>query len=95
MTLVAERAARVGPASPHILETDVNGDTSLYNPRTEQVTILNGTASDIWRLADGSHTLDEMTELLASAYRTSPEQIAGDVEAAVSDFVKAGLLVAP
>ena len=82
----------VGPAISHILETEIGEDISLYDPQTEQVTVLNGTASDIWRLADGSYTLQEITELLASSYGVSPDTIAADVEKTVAELSEAGLL---
>lgn len=82
----------VGPAVSHIMETEVEEDISLYNPRTEQVVVLNGTASDIWRLADGSHTIGEIVDLLASSYGVSPDSIAPDVEKTVEDLAEAGLI---
>jgi hypothetical protein len=74
------------------METEVEEDISLYNPRTEQVVVLNGTASDIWRLADGSHTIGEIVDLLASSYGVSPDSIAPDVEKTVEDLAEAGLI---
>lgn len=83
---------RVGPGFDHLLETEIDGDISLYDPRTEKVTVLNQTASDVWRLADGSHTLDEMVHLLAAAYQTEPEAIATEVRQTVDHLAEAGLL---
>lgn len=86
---------RVGPPSAHVLETEVDGQISLYNPHNESVTVLNETASDIWRLSDGEHTLAEMVELLASAYAVDPSTIAPEVEATVEQLVEAGFLPEP
>lgn len=85
---------KVGPPSDRVLETEVgvDGEISIYNPSTEQVTVLNGTASDVWRLADGEHTLDEIVELLASSYQVSRDEIAQDVTETVRRFSLAGLL---
>ena len=85
----------VGPASPHVLETEIDGDISLYDPKTEQVTVLNGTASDIWRLADGTQTLEEITALLASSYQVSSDSIAEEVAKTVDDLAGAGLIENP
>ena len=82
----------VGPASSHVLETEIDEDISLYVPQTEQVIVLNGTASDIWRLADGSHTIGEVIELLASSYGVSAESITADVEKTVDELSEAGLI---
>ena len=86
------RSQRVGPPSPHVVETEVDGDVCLYDPSSERVAVLNGTASDVWRLADGTYTIAEITDLLASSYGTQPTSIAPDVEAVVTEFVEAGFL---
>lgn len=82
----------MGPAADHIVETDVDGEISLYNPTSDQVMVLNQTASDIWLLSDGEHTLAEMTGLLASAYGVEPSEIKDDVEKTVADFKENGFL---
>lgn len=86
------RSDEVGPPRAHLLETEVDGDISLYDPTSERVTVLNGTASDVWRLADGEHTVAEITDLLASSYGVEPASIAPDVLAVVTRFIEAGLL---
>jgi hypothetical protein len=93
--VLESKSTVVGPASPHILETEIDGDTSLYNPKTEQVTILNGSASDIWRLADGGHTVEEIIDLLASSYQVKADSIAADVETTIADLSEAGLIDSP
>lgn len=82
---------RVGPAAPQILETDVDGEISLYNPSNESVTILNDTASDVWLLCDGEHTVDEIKSLLAASYGTTRDAVSDDVEKTIDEFRSAGL----
>ncbi|HEU4915165.1 MAG TPA: PqqD family protein [Acidimicrobiia bacterium] len=86
------RSQRVGPPAPQVVETEVDGDVCLYDPTSERVAVLNATASDVWRLADGTFTISEISELLASSYGTQPTSIAPDVEAVVSEFIEAGFL---
>jgi hypothetical protein len=88
---VGEEAV-VGPPRRHILETEVDGDVTLYDPESERVTVLNGSASDVWRLADGGHTLAEVIELLAKAYQTEANSISDEVEQTVRRFADAGLI---
>ena len=83
---------RIGPPPEHIIETEVQGDISLYDAKREQVVVLNATASDLWRLCDGEQTLEEIVDLLASAYQTEPTVIRPDVEKTVADLVEAGFL---
>lgn len=84
--------SRIGPAPDHIIETEVGGDISLYDPSRAEVLVLNTTASDIWRLSDGKHTLDNIISLLAQAYGKDPASIRPDVEATVRDMIERGFL---
>ena len=83
---------RVGPPPPHVIETDVQGDIGLYDARHERVLVLNRTASDVWLLCDGLHTLDEIIDLLARAYGTKPSAIRSDVETTLDRFLTEGFL---
>lgn len=83
---------KVGPPASNILETEVDGEISLYNPTNEQVTVLNGTASDVWLLCDGEHTQDEIVILLASSYQVDEDEIKDEVADAIEEFQNAGLL---
>lgn len=83
---------QVGPPRPNLLETEVDGDISIYDPGSERVVVLNATASDVWRLTDGQHTIDEIAELLARAYQVDVRSISDDVGQAVESFVDAELI---
>jgi hypothetical protein len=83
---------KIGPPVPNVLETELDGDVSLYDPASEQVTILNGTASDVWYLCDGTRTEEEIVELLAGSYSVAPAQIRDDVAGTIAKIQKAGLL---
>ena len=66
LPVMGGRSQRVGPPAPQVVETEVDGDVCLYDPTSERVAVLNATASDVWRLADGTFTISEISELLAS-----------------------------
>ena len=85
---------RIGPPAAHILETEIGAEISLYDPKSDSVLVLNETASDVWRLCDGEHTLDELVELLAGAYGVESGSIQSDVEQAVSTMIGEGFLPA-
>jgi hypothetical protein len=89
---VDDATGRIGPPPDQILETEIDGEISLYNPHSEAVLVLNPTASDVWRLSDGEHTLEEMVRLLAAAYQVRPEDIRRDVEQAVRNIIEEGFL---
>jgi hypothetical protein len=82
----------VGPPAARIVESEVDGNVSLYDPEAEEVLVLNQTASDVWRLCDGSETLDQIVKLLARAYGVEPSEIHGEVVETVKGFRERKLL---
>ena len=84
--------SKVGPPTPNVLETELDGEVSLYNPAQEEVTVLNGTASAVWYLCDGTFSADEIVELLAKSYSVDVEEIRSDVEQTIAMLSEAGLL---
>ena len=90
----ARRAAALGPPSPHVLVTEIDGDLALYDAERNEVHVLNVSAGDIWRLLDGERDLDEIVALIAEAYSAHPDDVRPDVAAAVATFVDRGLLPA-
>lgn len=87
-----EIAHLIGPPQPHVIETEVRGDISLYNPRDESVLVLNPTASDVWRLCDGEQTFEEIVSMLAAAYGTEAAAIRADVQRTIEQFASEGFL---
>ena len=85
----------IGPPPPHVIETEVRGDISLYDAQHERVLVLNGTASDVWRLCDGDQTFDQIVSLLARAYGVDGSRIKSDVERTIKQLVDEGFLTAP
>ena len=82
----------VGPPRQRIIETEIGAEISLYDPSSERVLVLNTTASDVWRLADGTRTVNEIVALLSQSYEVEPGTIAGDVENAVTRLRDEGML---
>lgn len=87
-----EPPTKIGPPAAHVVESEVDGRISLYDSTTQEVSLLNDTASDVWRLADGTLTLDQVVELVAQAYSVEPGAIADEVKATVATFLDKGLL---
>lgn len=83
---------RVGPPVATAVFTEIEGRISVLNPQTDRVLMLNETASDIWRLADGEHSLEEVVGLLAQAYGVDRATIRPEVEGAVATLRAEGFL---
>jgi hypothetical protein len=86
---------RIGPPQPHIIETEVKGDLSLYDPAQEKVLVLNGTATDVWLLCDGGQTADQVVDLIATSYGQEAATIRAEVTSTIRQFIEEGFLPAP
>jgi hypothetical protein len=82
----------IGPPVGAIREVEVEGCLTIYRRDLDRVLVLNATASDVWRLCDG--TLDEpsIIRLLARAYEVDANLIVDDVRSAVQRFVGEGFV---
>jgi Coenzyme PQQ synthesis protein D (PqqD) len=87
---VAEKI--VGPPRPAVEELEVGADLVLFNGTTNQVRVLNGTASDAWRLSDGSSDESTLVRTLADAYGIDPASIHTQVVQLLASLSRDGFL---
>lgn len=79
--------------SPDIEWAYLAPEALVYDASHQRVAHLNGTASSIWLLLiDGIRTKDEVIAELSEMYEVDGSRIRPDVEAALADFAKRGLL---
>jgi hypothetical protein len=90
--MMSAMSDRIGPARQYVVEAEIGDEISLYDTTSERVLVLNATASDVWRLADGEYTIDQLVEVLARAYGIDAGSIRDDVVAVVNMFQEEGLL---
>lgn len=83
---------RVGPPADGLVQSEVDGRVQLLSPVTIEACLLDGPASDVWRLCDGASTLDEIVEALAGSYGVEPDLIRADVRATIADLQARRLL---
>jgi hypothetical protein len=76
----------------HVLVTDLDGELTLYDPKRNEVHSLNSTASDIWRLLDGSHSFDDVVELFGIQHSMDQDAVRPYVAQTVSRLVELGLI---
>lgn len=70
----------------------VGGEAVLVSPKQARVRMLNETGSLIWRLADGTTTLQQMAEALAAEYAVTVEDCSADVVAFAEELLAAGVV---
>jgi hypothetical protein len=79
--------------SPAVLVEDLDQDVCLYRPDIDEVLVLNATAGDVWRLADGEFELEQVVQRLAEVYRLTAEEIRDEVRSVFTDLLDRGYLV--
>ena len=89
---VMDDSQAVGPHADLLLEERVDDEIVVYNRDTDAYYTLNTTATAVWELATGDHTLEELVTMLAERFAIDADAIRADVTTIVSDFATAGLL---
>ena len=84
-------ADRVRPV-PHVSAVEIEGETVVYDCRTEQLHLLDPVATIVWSHLDGTEPLAQLCEQLGEAFNEPVTRIRADVLALVGRLVSAGLV---
>ena len=71
----------------------MDNELLLFNPQDLVVLYLNESASVIWQLCDGQHTIPQMASLISEAYPEAAPNILGDVQETVKMFKDKGAVI--
>lgn len=86
-------APKLGPPGTDCTAVELDGRVSVHCARTREVQLLDLNATAVWRLLDGTRSLDDVVAALATAYDIADlEALRSDVQLVIAQFVKAGLL---
>ncbi|WP_165367922.1 PqqD family protein [Phytoactinopolyspora endophytica] len=88
-------ADSVPKPEPSVREMEIDGDITLFHTGTQTALVLNGTASDVWRLVDGERTVSEIAEMLDEVYDADAETVRAGVDTALAQLEEHGVLDAP
>ncbi|VAW59544.1 hypothetical protein MNBD_GAMMA11-2923 [hydrothermal vent metagenome] len=75
-----------------IISQLVDGEMLILNNQGAEVHQLNEVASLIWSNCDGSHSVENITQIVFQQYSVSQTQAAKDVAEAISRLNEKGLL---
>lgn len=64
----------------------------LYHPNETTILYMNQTASLVWGLCDGEHSVAKIIDLLSQAYPEAAESIPSDVQATLVQFLQQGCI---
>lgn len=72
---------------------EIDGEAVVYDSRTNSVHHLNPTATIVFSLCDGTGTVRDFSEDIASAFDVPVDDVTRQVRSVVREFRKSGLLV--
>ena len=76
-----------------ITAKNIGDETLLCSAKEEAVHVLNPTATLIWELCDGQHTVADMEQAIRASFSVADEQDVGkDVQRTLDVFTSKGLL---
>jgi hypothetical protein len=90
MTIDLDRASV--PHTVPVEDCAADGECLLYDPARDQASALNRTATEIWRLCDGTRSIAAIARVLGERYGVDQGALLEDVLLAVSDFRARGLV---
>ena len=70
----------------------IDGELLLFHPGETKIMYCNQSASLIWRLCDGQHTVEEIASLLSQAFPEAADTIPAEVEATLRQFHEHGAI---
>jgi hypothetical protein len=76
-----------------VTAVDVDGRLSLFVPSSEQIVLLNESASAIWTLCDGTRTVDAIVSTLAEEWAKAPDVMRVEVHQVLARLDAVGALV--
>lgn len=82
----------VPSARPDVAWVEIDGQIVAYDPVHTTSYVLNTTAGLVWKLLDGTTTIEVLSTDLADAFGADPEQVRSDVLTTVRRFGHQGLL---
>ncbi len=71
--------ASIVPTRAAIADFASERESLLYNAGRDEASVLNGTATEIWRLCDGVQSVDGIAQVLAQRYGVDRDLLLDDV----------------
>lgn len=81
-----------GSADVSLRERLLDGELTIYDPRSEQAAFLNQTATAIWGLADGTRDDEQIAMGIAQQFAQDPAVVAVHIAAVLDELDSLGLL---
>ena len=80
-------------ASPDVvLRQEMDDWALLFEPSTGQVVGVNPVGVEVWKLLDGSHSLDEIVSELKNKFTGVPDNLNDEVQAFFKSLIERGFI---
>ena len=88
MSLLDKRPAK----HPRTASRVIDGEAVIVIPEGNIVKVLNDVGSRIWELADGTRTVDEITQIIYDEYEVDRDQAKKDVIEFVEELINSEMM---
>ena len=78
--------------SPTVVSRMLDQEMVLVHPVQGKVRVLNSVGARVWELADGQHTLGDISRTIATEYQVDAARVAVEVPAFCEDLAQRGVL---
>lgn len=73
-TKLADASGTIPRRGQSLVWRRMGGETVLFNPDCIEAYLLNRTATAIWELCDGAHSLEDMADAIAGSFETGRDR---------------------
>ena len=87
-----EQGTRIPRRRPDLIERDMGEAIIVMAETGEVLHTLEGTAPFIWRLIDGSHSIDMILDRLQSEYDVARDQATSDLDVFLKKLMANGMI---
>jgi hypothetical protein len=77
---------------PGVIETDLDDELVLLDPKTQAMFSLNNTGRVVWQGLKNAESLETIAQTLEGQFTVTLEQASLDAQALTSELEKAGLI---
>jgi hypothetical protein len=82
-------------ARPDLARAELEGDLAVYDPKAQEMLVLNQSARAIWSCCDGTGTVGEIVADIVAVFTAEPAMVRSQVVELVIDWSRRGLLDQP
>jgi len=80
---------------PGLAQAQLDGELAVYDPRSQEMLVLNQSAQAIWSCCDGTGTVAEIVADIVAVFEADAGAVNDQVRDVIAEWSRRGLLVTP